>query len=118
MAVFGPRGPGHAHQQYKPQHFQDLQRWEDKTNKVIMDLEANVDVMSSLCRFYNGLKGNKDIPAGLKDGCASDIVRFAAQIDDMIYDFKTQISRAKLLVKITSDRKELVSCLIFMWKFG
>jgi hypothetical protein len=111
MAVFGPRGPGHAHQQYQPQHLQDLQRWEDKTNEVIMILEANVDVMSSLCRFYNDFKENKDIPTNLKDECGTDILTFAAHIDDMTHNFKMQIARAKLLTKITSDRKELVGSL-------
>ena len=109
MAVFGPRGPEHAHQLYTPQHLQDLQRQEDKTNEVIMVLEANVDVMRSMCKFYNGLRSNRDIDQALKDKLALDISTFTAQIDDMISDFKMQISRANLLVKITKDRKELVS---------
>jgi hypothetical protein len=108
MAVFRPRGPTHAHQQYKPRHIQDLQRWEDKTNEVIMVLEANVDIMRSLRDFYSALVGKKDFPSPLKKACEDDLHGFVAQIDSMIYDFKMQISRAKLLVKITNDRKELV----------
>lgn len=107
MAVLGPRGPGYAHQYYIPRNLQDLQRWEDKTNEVIMVLEANVDVMSSLCRFYDRLKDNRDF--SLRGDCSDEIISFVSQVDDMISNFKMQIARARLLVKITTDRKALVS---------
>lgn len=109
MAVYGPRDPGYAYQQYTPLHIQNLQRWEDKTNETIMILEANVDIVSSLRRFYTELKSSGDFPQELQNKCDVDIVVFANQIDDMLSDFRMQIARAKLLVKITNDRKELVS---------
>ena len=71
-----------------------------------MVLEANVDVMTSLRRFYDGLKENKDFP--LRSPCADDIVTFAAEVDDIIGNFKMQIARSKVLAKITNDRKQMV----------
>lgn len=109
MVILGARGPGHAYRPSKPEHVQHLQLWEDKTNEVIMVLEANIDIMMALCRFYHGLRNNKDVPQSLKDGCNLDTMAFAAQIKDMVSDFKMQIALAKLLVKIITDRKEMVS---------
>ena len=111
MALYWPREPGYAHYQYEPHHIQDLQRWADKANEVIMVLESNADVMASLRSYYQTLRKNQDFP--LRAGCGDTIQAFAAQVDDMIYDFKMQISRARLLVKIVNDRKELVSS--FHW---
>lgn len=74
-----------------------------------MVLEANVDVMKSLCKFYIDLKTNRHFPKRLKDECGEDIQAFVAQVEDMIYDLKMQIARATVLVKITNDRKEIVS---------
>ena len=107
MALYGPRGPGYHHQQYRPRHIQEMQRWADKANEIIMVLESNVDVMTSLRLYYEALKENPDFP--LKSECGDDIRSFAAQVNDIISDFKMQISRAKLLVRIVNDRKELVN---------
>jgi hypothetical protein len=112
MAVFGRRGPGHAHQVYEPRHIQDLQRWEDKTNEVVMILEANVEVMLSLRKFYKDLKEDNDTPLELKNECGNDISAFMALLDDIMNDFKMQVRRAKLLLTIVSNRKELASFLI------
>ena len=106
MSILGPRGKGYAHKKYQPQNIQDLQQWEDKTNEAIMVLEANVGVMTLLRQFYDGLKENKDFP--LRSSCADDIVTFAAEVDNIIDNFKMQIARAKVLAKITNDRKQMV----------
>lgn len=71
-----------------------------------MILEANVDVLTSLRNFYDRLMGNRDIP--LTDACGKDIVAFTVRLDEMIYDSKMHIRRAKLLTRITADRKSLV----------
>lgn len=72
-----------------------------------MILEANAHVLTSLRIFYERLLRNQDFP--LRNTCREDVLDFAARIDDMNYDLKMQIARAKLLVQITSDRKNLVS---------
>jgi hypothetical protein len=109
LTVFDLQELESSHQQLKLQHIQDLLRWEDRNNQFILVLEANVDVMSSLSSFYTALITNKEVPSGLGNHFANDIAAFSAQVRDMIYDFKMQITRAKFLVKITKDKKELVS---------
>jgi hypothetical protein len=114
MAIFGRRDAGHAYQ-YQPQHIQDLQRWEDRTNEVTMILEANLDVLSSLRGFYKNLGQNEDVDLTLRTECRGDISTFIALMDDMSHDFNMQIKRSKLLVKITNDRKELVRSSSYHW---
>jgi hypothetical protein len=108
MALYGPRGEGFAHRDYKPYDIQDLQRWQDRANEAVMVLEANTDVLKSLHTFYHGLFDRKDFPVDLKNTCEDDLRTFTSQLDEIINDFHMQTSRAKLLVKIISDRKELV----------
>jgi len=109
LVVYGPRGEGNAYEFYGPGTLQSMHRRQDKINEMTMILEGNVDVMMSLCKFYTNLKSNRHFPRGLKDSCGDDILAFCAQVEDMIYDLKGQIARATVLLKITNDRKELVS---------
>ncbi|KAH7390459.1 hypothetical protein BKA66DRAFT_568404 [Pyrenochaeta sp. MPI-SDFR-AT-0127] len=108
MAVDGLRGEGYAHKEYKPYHIQDLQHWQDKANEAVMVLEANSDILSSIRRFYTNLVARKDFPGSLKAACEEELAIFLSQLDEIINDFHMQIARAKLLVNIISDRKELV----------
>ncbi|ORX98952.1 hypothetical protein BCR34DRAFT_142252 [Clohesyomyces aquaticus] len=108
MAVYGMRGPGYAHKQYRPRDFQDLHFWQDKTSEAVMVLETNVEVIRSLQKFYASLKTHEDLPITLKTDCESDISSFFSSLDGIVDDFNMHISRARLLVKIITDRKELV----------
>jgi hypothetical protein len=72
-----------------------------------MVLEANADVLESLRSYYRALLDNSEF--AMRDSCREDVLSFATQIDNMIYDSKMQVARAKVLVRITSDRKALVS---------
>lgn len=105
--MHGARGLGEAQHIYTPKSLQAVQHCEDKTNEAIMVLEANSDVLSSIRKFYERLLENKDFP--LQASCREDILEFSMQVEDMIYDSKMQIARAKVLVQITEDRKTLVS---------
>ena len=73
-----------------------------------MVLDANIGVISAIRRFYTNLKDQKDFPDALKRDCTDDITTFAAHLNEIIDEFNMQISRAKLLTNIISDRKELV----------
>ncbi|CAN9275664.1 unnamed protein product [Alternaria alternata] len=108
MAVDGPRGYGYAHQNYEPRDLQDLQHWQDKTNEVVMVLEANAKVLRSLRKFYSDLIARKDFPLPLRNACEDELIAFFSQLDSIIDDFEMQIARARLLANIISDRKELV----------
>ncbi len=93
--------------EYRPDDLQAVQNYEDKTNEVVMVLEANMDVLISLRKFYENLLKNKYF--NLKEDCEEDILQFTTQVNNMIYDSRMQIARAKLLVQIIDDRKNLVS---------
>lgn len=108
MAVHGPRGEGFAHKEYRPYDIQDLQLWQDRANEAVMVLEANTDVLKSILKFYTGLIARKDFPNALRIACEDDILTFSSQLEEIISDFNMQTARAKLLVNIISDRKELV----------
>lgn len=108
MAVDGLRGSGYAHQEYKPYHIQDLQHWQDKANEAVMVLEANIEILKTLRSFYSDLINRKDFPKRLKDACEDEVHYFLSQLDEIINDFHMQISRARTLVRIINDRKELV----------
>jgi hypothetical protein len=71
-----------------------------------MVLEANNDVITSLRKFYQNLLRKKEFK--LRTVCKADIITFANKLDDMIYDSKMHIARAKVLVQITADRKGLI----------
>jgi hypothetical protein len=86
---------------------QSLQIWEEKANTAITVLDSNIDVMESLSEFYKRLRASRDFDLGTP--CSDDVEAFIAQINDIIHDFRTQIGRASDLVKVTNNRKELVS---------
>ncbi|PGH11425.1 hypothetical protein AJ80_07103 [Polytolypa hystricis UAMH7299] len=108
MAIYGRRGPGFSHMEYKAYHIQDLQYWLDKINEAVMAMDSNTEVISALQKFYASLTARKDFPESLKGENEDDLTAFDTQLGDLINDFKIQISRARLLVNITRDRKELV----------
>lgn len=72
-----------------------------------MVAEANTAVMNSLRGFYEDLLKNIEFP--LRDSGKGDIDSFTTQINYMAADLRLQITRAKLLERITGDRKDLVS---------
>jgi hypothetical protein len=108
MALYGPRGDGYAHKIYKPHDIQDLQRWQDRANEAVMVLEANTNILKSIHDFYHDIVNQKEFPGTLKTTCEDDLRTFTSQLNEIINDFHMQTSRARLLVNIISDRKELV----------
>jgi len=105
-AVMGARGLGKVRREYKPQDLQTVEHYEEKTNEAIMILEANIEVMKSLRTFYEKMSVNVAFP--LTATCGNDVATFATQIEDMIYELTTHTSRAKLLVRIATNRKGLI----------
>lgn len=74
-----------------------------------MVLEANIDIIIALRKFYVGLKSKKEFPVDLKRSTTGDISTFSGNLEGIIAGLKMHASRAKLLVSIIADRKELVS---------
>lgn len=106
MAVLGPTGKGNHHHIYTARDIQHLQRWAEKVREVTSVLKSNLDVMTSLRRFYNDLRDNEEFP--MKKSCADDISVFSSQLGNLVEDFKLQVDRADALVRIATDRTELV----------
>lgn len=106
MAVLGPSGRGYHHRVYTAGDVQRLLIWQERVSEVILVLESNVDIMSSLRRFYTKLCENKNFDARIS--CVDDVDVFTNKVDYMVDDFKLQIGRAKALVKLLGDRTELV----------
>lgn len=92
---------------YQPSDLLQVQRSEEKANNVIMMLEANTEVLQSLEAFYKRLDKNEDFST--VEEVKFDLASFQARLHDMISDSKLQITRARLLVQITSNRKALVT---------
>jgi hypothetical protein len=107
IAVVESRGKEFSRHEYTPDDLLAVQRYEDKTNEATMILAANIDVITALRKYYEGLMTHKDFL--LKKECEENVLAFSTQLNYMIYDLNMQISRAKLLVKITEDRKSIVS---------
>ncbi|EUC28208.1 hypothetical protein COCCADRAFT_109750 [Bipolaris zeicola 26-R-13] len=108
MAVNGLRREECAYEIYEPQDIQDLQHWQDEANAVVMVLESNAKIVGALRSFYKNLVSREDFPSALKTNCEDHLHAFFSQLDEIMGDFDMQLTRAKLLVKIISDRKELV----------
>ncbi|CAG9997043.1 unnamed protein product [Clonostachys byssicola] len=105
IAVVGSSEPGRQRRIYTAGDIQKLLMYEERISEVITSLESNVEVMTSLRDFYEKLVVNQSVDFG---NCAFDIDDFTSELGHLINDFKLHISRAKALVKVISNRSELV----------
>lgn len=71
-----------------------------------MVLSSNVDIMNSLSDFYVRLSRITD--SGPASKCQEDIEVFSNGLGNIINNFQLQINRSKVLVKILTDRTEMV----------
>lgn len=105
-AVDASRALGKVRHFYTPDELNQLQGKSDKITEVVMVMEANVAVLTSIRKYYERLVKNKDFT--LSADVEESVGVFATQIDEMIYDMEMQISRAKVLAQVTADRKTIV----------
>lgn len=85
-----------------------VQEYEDKVNEAIMVMESNVNNLNSLADSYKLLVTDSQFPIADLEACTSAVRRFAIHIHEFTYDLNMQIARAKVLSKITGDRKNIV----------
>jgi hypothetical protein len=71
-----------------------------------MILEANADILGSLRSFYTRLVEDRAFTLG--PNCKASVQTFAVHLDEMIYDLRAQIARARLLVTVADDTKNIV----------
>ncbi|KAK6824953.1 hypothetical protein PG987_012447 [Apiospora arundinis] len=105
-AVWGRAAYVRAFKDYTPQDIQDLQIWEEAASQAVAALEGNMDVISALLEFYQGIVKDKSFT--IPGDCAGEVASFAAQIKAINVQFAMEVKRTKALVKIVSDRRELV----------
>jgi len=90
-----------------PETLKDVQYFEEKAITAAMILEANIQCMTLLKVFYENILENNDFD--LKDQCAEATFAFAQQMSNAIHTFTGLLGRAKFLVDITENKKNLVS---------
>ncbi|KAI4624880.1 uncharacterized protein J4E87_005361 [Alternaria ethzedia] len=86
----------------------DLQYWRDNANQAVLLLNANIEILNSLRKFYVNLTNRADFPTSLKADCEHDLEVFLSQLDEIMKDLQRQLERARLIINIVNDRKELV----------
>ncbi|KAH8598326.1 hypothetical protein B0O99DRAFT_539553 [Bisporella sp. PMI_857] len=106
QAIHERRPQGGKNYVYTTNEVQSVQYYEDRINEAIMILEANVGILTALREYYQKLLHVKGFNLGKV--CKQDIFTFANRVDGMIYDSNMNIERAKVLLKITTDRKNLI----------
>lgn len=105
-AVDASRAQGKFRHFYTPDELTKCQGKSDKITEIVMVMEGNVVVLTRIRNYYEKLLRNNDFT--LSVDCGDSIGVFAAQMDEMIYDIEMQISRAKVLAKVTADRKTII----------
>ena len=93
-------------------HRRDLaivQQYEQKANDAVIVLESNTDILNSLLDFYGQLVDDEDFPMASRASCRKAVEKFILQIREIIFDTRMQSARAKVLVSVVAQRKEIVS---------
>ncbi|XMA09782.1 hypothetical protein WAI453_002573 [Rhynchosporium graminicola] len=78
-------------------HISFIQKKEDETNKAIMMLNANAEILDSLEKFYTRLMKNAHFPLKDNDKSKVAIDDFSMQLQDYYQEFRMHASRAKTL---------------------
>ncbi len=106
-----PRKEGHVSEYYLSNGTRDmrfLQIFEEQTSEGIEILQGNVEVLSSLRRFYQSLVADTRFTFD-RQPCEGAVNDFASQVDVIMSDMRNHIARVSALNKMAADQKELVS---------
>ena len=95
------------------EHFPRMQKFYDRTSPIISVLEANVGSLTKLRLFYSGLMRNDHFPEEIKGSPANRnaIHQFERELDEIVDEFKHQISKLNRCEKTIADLRDLVSFL-------
>jgi hypothetical protein len=91
--------------------FSDLQRVqhiEDKANELLLILDTNTNVLTELRKYFKSIASSGDMPPELLPPWKSESSKFEQGITSLTNDLHMQQSRAKTLLKLSEDRKNLV----------
>ncbi|KAF2752496.1 hypothetical protein EJ05DRAFT_320674 [Pseudovirgaria hyperparasitica] len=93
---------------YRSEHLVRLHRHLDKAAGIVIALETNVDILTLLREYYCKLVSSYDYPSALRNACSDDLHCFDTKLGVMVHNSKMELFRAKSLVDIVKDRKELI----------
>jgi hypothetical protein len=85
-----------------------VQKKEDETNKAMMMMMANAQILESLTSFYSDLIENSNFPLAKNLACQAAVAELTIELRDLVHEFERDVVRARTLGKITADRKMLV----------
>jgi hypothetical protein len=92
--------------------FNDLQRvqfLEEKANEIMLVLESNINILSELQQHYADIVASDHWPQDLEDSCSRNIIKFQKKTGGVIGDLRMQLSRTRMLLRLLTERKSLVS---------
>lgn len=88
---------------------QKVQFIDDKANEILLILEANIRIVTTIREHYKSMIESEDCPEELKTGCKTEIAHFRKRINNIIGDLEIQHSSTQTLLRILDNRKSLVS---------
>jgi hypothetical protein len=92
--------------------FDDLQRvqfLEEKANEIVLVLESNIKILLELRQHFTDIFASEDWPRALRENCFKDVIKFQKRTSDVISDLQMQLSRTQMLLRLLTERKNLVS---------
>jgi hypothetical protein len=88
---------------------QGIQHLEEKVNESLLVIRMNVNILQELSEYYTDLEHREIWPANFTDETMEELSQFQRLISSAISDFKMQQSRLETLIRMLSNRKDLVS---------
>lgn len=85
-----------------------VQKYEDKVNEILMVIEANLKIVSSLLASYTALVEDKNFPLEERVACKAAVEVFSTKIEEYAYELRMQADRARVLSKLVTGRKDNV----------
>ncbi|KAH8590628.1 hypothetical protein B0O99DRAFT_579875 [Bisporella sp. PMI_857] len=88
---------------------QNVQSLEEKANETILVLDTNISTLSQAKLYYREVVISAEFPRDLQTACVRGLAKFERKIGSIIVDLKLQQARTKMLLRLLTDRKNLVS---------
>jgi hypothetical protein len=107
-ALSSSQSPPTSLDQYSFTDLQAVQLAGDRVNEVLLILESNVSVLKKIQEHYHTVSRCEHFPEELDRGCRIQLERFDKRISGIVDDLRMQQSRATTLLRLVTDRKDLV----------
>ncbi|KAK0102818.1 hypothetical protein ONS96_005453 [Cadophora gregata f. sp. sojae] len=91
---------------------QQVQVIEDKTNEVLLIIEANIKIVKNIRKHYQTVLASDECPSELKSETRVKISYFEKRIANIIGDLEIQHSSAQTLLRLLENRKSILSGLL------